>query len=148
MPRPVEPALDPISPSRLSGKARRFLAEPRFAAVSVLNPDGSPLQAVIWYALEDDAIVFNSRVGRHWPTNLTRDPRVSIVVADGYDYVEMRGRVEVDCDPVRGLDVISELTHRYQKDAGAAAAQIAGFAREQRVTFTLRPERVFERLSD
>ena len=48
---------------------------------------------------------------------------------------------------MRGLDVISELTHRYQKDE-AAAAQIAGFAREQRVTFVLRPERVFERLSN
>ncbi len=133
---------------RLSGRARDFLAEPRFATVSVLNPDGSPLQAVIWYKLEDDAIVFNSRLGRHWPNNLMRDQRVSLLVADGYDYVEVRGRVEVDCDEARGLAVISELTHRYQKDPDAAASQIAGFARERRVTFVLRPERIFERLPD
>ena len=114
--------------------------------MSVLNADGSPLQAVIWYVLEGDAIVFNSRVGRHWPTNLQRDPRVSVTVADGYLYVEMRGEVEIDPDPIRGLAVISALTHRYQKNPEAAATQIAGFAREPRVTFQLRPTRIFERL--
>jgi PPOX class probable F420-dependent enzyme len=144
----IDSVVDSTPAARLSTKARQFLTEPRFAAVSVLSPDGSPLQAVIWYELEDDSIIFNSRLGRHWPANLMRDQRVSLMVADGYDYVEMRGRVEVDCDETRGLAVISELTHRYQKDPEAAAAQIAGFAREQRVTFVLRPERIFERLSD
>ncbi len=133
---------------KLSERARRFLAEPRFAIVSSLNPDGSPLQAVIWYELSGDEIVFNSKMGRTWPSNILRDQRVSLLVADAYDYVEMRGTVEVDCDPVRGLDVISALTHRYQKNPEAAARQIEGFAREQRVTFVLRPERVFERLGD
>jgi PPOX class probable F420-dependent enzyme len=144
----TEPLLHSAGHASLSAKARRFLAEPHFASVSVLNSDGSPLQAVIWYQLEDGAIVFNSRLGRHWPNNLMRDPRVSLMVADRYDYVEMRGRVDVDCDPIRGLDVISTLARRYQKNPDAAATQIAGFAREQRVTFVLRPERVFERLSD
>ena len=131
-----------------SEPARQFLDAPRFASVAVLNEDGSPLQAVIWYLRDGDAIVFNSRVGRLWPTNLARDPRVSVIVADGYSYVEMRGRVEIDGDPVRGLRVISELAHRYHKNAAAAARQIEAFAREQRVTFTLRPERIFERLGD
>lgn len=132
----------------LSDRARRFLAAPRFGVVSAINPDGSPLQAVIWYELIDDAIVFNSKMGRTWPANLLRDQRVSILVADAYEYVEMRGTVEIDCDPVRGLDVISALTHRYQKNPAKAARQIEGFAREQRVTFVLRPERIFERLGD
>ena len=131
----------------LSPRARRFLDAPRFAIVATLNPDGGPLQAVVWYLIDGDAIVFNSRRGRHWPTNLERCRRVSIAVADGYDYVEMRGEVEIDEDRVRGLEVISALTHRYQKDEAAAQAQIAGFAKEPRVTFTLRPTRVFERLS-
>ena len=136
----------PASPALLSDKALAFLEEPRFATVSVLNPDGSPLQAVIWYLVEGGAIVFNSRLGRHWPTNLQRDPRVSLTVADGYSYVEMRGEVEIDPDPIRGLAVISALTHRYQKNPEKAAAQIAGFAGEPRITFNLRPTRVFERL--
>jgi PPOX class probable F420-dependent enzyme len=139
-------ARNPDSPPTLSGAARRFLDAPRFASVATLNADGSAVQAVVWYRLDGDAVVFNSRVGRHWPTNLNRDPRVSLIVADGYDYVELRGVVQIDDDPERGLAVISDLTRRYQRDPVKAAAQIAGFARERRVTFTLRPDRVFERL--
>jgi hypothetical protein len=54
--------------------------------------------------------------------------------------------VDIDPDPIHGLAVISALTHRYQKNPEAAATQIAGFAREPRVTFKLRPTRIFERL--
>jgi hypothetical protein len=32
--------------------------------VATLNPDGGPLQAVVWYLIDGDAIVFNSRRGR------------------------------------------------------------------------------------
>ena len=136
----------PISPA-LSAAARRFLELPRFAVVATLNPDGSPLQAVVWYNLAGDVIVFNSRVGRQSPPNLQRDRRVSITVADGYDYVDIRGSVEIDEDPVRGQAVIAELARRYQKNRAAADAQIAAFAKERRVTFELRPTRVFERLN-
>jgi PPOX class probable F420-dependent enzyme len=130
----------------LSAAARRFLESPRFGVLSCLNPDGSPLQAVVWYALEGDSMVFNSRVGRTWPTNLARDRRVSLTVADGYEYVEMRGVVEIDEDPVRGQDVIAGLARRYREDPEHLEAQIAGFAKQSRVTFTLRPARIFERL--
>ena len=53
----------PFSPA-LSARARRFLEAPRFAIVAPLNPDGGPLQAVVWYLIDGDAIVFNSRRGR------------------------------------------------------------------------------------
>ena len=129
----------------LSAAARRFLEAPRFGIVATINPDGSPLQAVVWYLLETDTIVFNSRVGRRWPCNLQRDERVSITVADGYDYVEMRGRVEIDEDPDLGQAVIAQLAHRYRSDRAMAEADIEGFRKQRRVTFRLRPERVFER---
>jgi PPOX class probable F420-dependent enzyme len=142
-------ALDSIAPAcpTFSAAACRFLEAPRFAVVATLNPDGSPLQAVIWYRLEDDTIVFNSRLGRRWPTNIQRDRHVSITVVDGYDYIEMRGEVEIDEDPQLGQAVIAGLTRRYGSNGEAAEAQIAGFARERRVTFRLRPRRIFERLS-
>ena len=142
---PVD-ATAPSSPA-LSAAARRFLEAPRFAIVATLNPDGSPIQAVVWYRLEGDAIVFNSRVGRQWPNNLVRDRRVSIAVAYGYDYVDLRGEVEIDNDPEVGQAVIAGLARRYRTDKGEAEAEIAGFATQQRVTFRLRPSRVFERLS-
>ena len=143
-------ALDSIAPASptLSAAACRFLEAPRFAVVATLNPDGSPVQAVIWYRLEDDTIVFNSRIGRKWPSNLQRDSRASVTVVDGYDYIEMRGEVEIDEDPELGQAVIAGLARRYQPNREAAKTQIAGFARERRVTFRLRPSGIFERLSN
>jgi PPOX class probable F420-dependent enzyme len=131
----------------LSAAVRRFLEPPRFGVISCLNPNGSPLQAVIWYVLEGDVVVFNSRIGRRWPTNIGRDHRVSLAVVDGYEYVEMGGEAEIDEDPIRGQEVIAGLTRRYEADKESADAQIAEFAGQARVTFTLRPTRVFERLS-
>ena len=136
----------PASPT-LSAEGRRFLEPPRFGVISCLNADGSPLQAVIWYVLESDVVVFNSRIGRRWPTNIGRDRRVSLTVADGYEYVEMRGEVEIDENPIRGQEVIAGLARRYETDKDSADAQIAGFGKQSRVTFTLRPTRIFERLS-
>ncbi|HEU6439006.1 MAG TPA: pyridoxamine 5'-phosphate oxidase family protein [Terriglobales bacterium] len=136
----------PVSPA-LSTAARRFLQPARFGVISCLNADGSPLQAVIWYVLEGDVVVFNSRIGRRWPTNIGRDHRVSLTVADGYEYVEMGGELEIDENPLRGQAVIAGLTRRYEADKETADAQIAGFAKQSRVTFTLRPTRIFERLT-
>ena len=136
----------PCSPT-LSASARRFLEAPRFAIVATLNRDGSPHQAVIWYRLDGEVIVFNSCVGRRWPDNLQRDRRMSFIVADAYDYIYLRGEVEIDDDPEVGQAVIADLTRRYEPDEAAADAQIAGFAAQRRVTFRLRPRRVFEHLS-
>jgi len=130
----------------LSADARRFLEAPRFAVVATVNPDGSPLQAVVWFRLEGDAIVFNSRVGRRWPSNLARDRRVSVTVSDGYNYVDLRGEVDIDNDPEVGQAVIADLSRRYRLSKEKAEADIAGFATQRRVTFRLRPSRIFERL--
>jgi PPOX class probable F420-dependent enzyme len=130
----------------LSADARRFLEAPRFAVVATVNPDGSPLQAVVWFRLEGDAIVFNSRVGRRWPSNLARDRRVSVTVSDGYNYVDLRGEVDIDNDPDVGQAVIADLSRRYRLSKEKAEADIAGFATQRRVTFRLRPSRIFERL--
>jgi PPOX class probable F420-dependent enzyme len=142
-PDPNAPAFAP-----LSAAARRFIEEPRFAVIATINPDGSALQAVIWYQVEGDQIVFNSRVGRRWPTNLCRDARVSVTVVDGYNYVDLRGEVQVDENPETGQAVIADLTRRYHKDEEKVATQIAMFSKQKRVTFTLRPRSVFEHLSD
>lgn len=131
------------TPPTLTARGRLFLDAPRYAVVATLNPDGSALQAAVWYQLDGDVIVFNSRVGRRWPANLGRDPRVSFIVVDGEDYIEMRGEVEIDESPVRGQKVIADLARRYEPDQ--IEAHVAGFAGQHRVTFELRPTRIYER---
>ncbi len=138
---------DPVTYPTLSPAARRFLEEPRVGVVATINPDGSVLQAPIWYRLEGDDIVFNSRVGRRWPANLDRDPRVSFVVPRGNDYVAVAGEVQIDPDPERGVRVILELAARYE-GSEAATSDTDQFNTQQRVTFRLRPTKIFESLED
>ena len=87
----------------LDDATRAFLEAPgRFATIATIDPDGSPLQAVVWYRLEPDgSILINSLVGRRWPDNLLRDPRMSLTVEFGYDYVAMRGEAETSTKGTR-----------------------------------------------
>ena len=63
---------------------RTFLGRPGlYATIATIDADGSPRQAVIWYRVDGDEIVINSLVGRRWPANLLRDPRIAVAVHDG-----------------------------------------------------------------
>lgn len=132
----------------LSPAARLFLEAPRFAVVGSVNADGSPHQAVAWYLLEGGKIVVNSAEGRHWPANLRRDHRVSITVAEAYAYVELRGEVEVDDDKDRAQSDIAAMARRYHADDPEHAEQMIEqvFRPQMRVSFRLRPTRVYEHL--
>ena len=133
----------PTSPT-LSADGRRFVDAARYAVVATINADGSALLAAVWYQLRGDIIVLNSRAGRIWPTNLGRDPRISFIVVDGEDYIEIRGEVTIDEDPARGQRVMAELSRLYEPDE-EPAAQAARFAGQHRVTIELRPAHIYER---
>lgn len=128
----------------LSERAREFLRPARFATIATINPDGSPHQAVVWYLLRDDHLVLNSLVGRRWPANLRRDPRLSMVVEDGLDYIAMSGAAEEDPDAGHGQADIAEMARRYETPAEAERLIEQRFAPQRRVSFVLRPTRVHE----
>jgi hypothetical protein len=54
----------------------------------------------VWTHTEGDLVTLNSAEGRDWPANLSRDPRVTLLVADANDqrnFARVQGRlVEVD----------------------------------------------------
>lgn len=119
-----------------SPAVRRFIDDPsRFATIATLGPDGLPRQAVVWYDVSDDAIVINSRVGRRWPTDLQREPRLSLSVFEAYDYVTVRGQAEVTATGPQALADIQSLARRYDSDPGE-------FEGQERITFRIRPEHV------
>ena len=111
----------------------------RFATVATINEDGSPHQAVIWFRFAADEIVINSLEGRVWPTNLRRDPRISLTVEDGYRWVSVRGTVELVDDLDQAHADIAEMARRYHADEpDRAEAMIRDrFNRQHRVSFRL-----------
>jgi PPOX class probable F420-dependent enzyme len=129
--------------TELSTQVRRFLEAPgRFATIATINPDGSPHQTVVWFLLEDDSVVINSLVGRLWPTNLRRDPRISFSVEDGLDYVVLRGTAFETDDGEGAQADIAAMARRYETP-GQAEEMITGrFQPQHRISFRLRPRSV------
>jgi PPOX class probable F420-dependent enzyme len=130
----------------LSDKARAFLSERRFAVLATLNDDGSVQQTVMWYLLEDNTIVMNTKKGRIKDRNLRRDPRISICVQEGYNYITISGTAELNEDPQTGQRDIYRLAVRYNGEATARRQMIEGFSKEQRETIYLPIQHVIEDL--
>jgi len=81
---------------RIEGTAEELLKAKNFCHVSTLRADGSVQCVPVWVDVQDGAAVLNTAEGRAWPTNLERDPRITLTVQNlenPYQYVEIRGRV-------------------------------------------------------
>jgi PPOX class probable F420-dependent enzyme len=120
----------------LSQAIREFLdGDGHFAVVGSVNADGSPHQAVVWYRRYGDGILVNARTERKWAANARRTGQLSAAIASAYDYVIIRGQVEVVDDPtVSGAD-IRALARRYGEDESQ-------FEGQRRVSFLLHADRV------
>ena len=136
----------PISP-----RIRTFLDTTRFAAISTIDPDGAPRQAVVWYTVEGDEIVINSAVGRRWPSNLLRDQRIALAIIDtqdGYRWVGMTGIVEVVTDQPTAQADIAAMARRYHADEPDEAERLVHdrFEQQARISFRIRPASVTDHL--
>jgi PPOX class probable F420-dependent enzyme len=130
---------------------RAFLAEPHYATISTIDPDGAPRQAVIWFTLAGDDLVINSLVGRRWPTNLLRDPRVAIAVTDRHDglrWVGVRGQaIPVRDQPTAQADIAGMARRYHADDPGHAEDLIRDrFATQERISFRIAVAAVHEHL--
>lgn len=115
---------------------RALLDKPNHAVVSTLNEDGSIHSTVVWVSVEDGRLAVNSALGRKWPTNLQRDPTMTLLVydeANPYDYVEVRGAATADLQ--MGPAHIDRLAQKYLGQETYPYHQPG----EQRVTFLLEP---------
>ena len=140
-------------PLPFPAQIRAFLAEPRFATISTIDPDGMPRHAVIWYMLEGDELVINSAIGRRWPSNLVRDPRLAFSVMDvpdGYRWVGLTGRVEAVTDRETTQADIAAMARRYHWDEPAEAERIITerFERQDRISFRFRATSIHDHLDE
>ena len=129
----------------LTAEQRAFLEERHFAVLGTINASGAPHLTIMWYLLDGDEIVFNTKVGRAKQSNLARDPRVSLLVYDdgGYNYMRIDGRVTTITDPEIAHRDIARLAVRYNGEEKAKAA-IARFNSEERISYRLATTRVYD----
>ena len=59
-----------------------MMAQPRTAKLATVRADGRPHVAPIWFALDGDALLFNTWHTTVKAANLKHDPRVCLVVDD------------------------------------------------------------------
>jgi PPOX class probable F420-dependent enzyme len=129
----------------LTPEQRAFLEERHFAVLGTTNASGSPHLTIMWYMLDGDDIVFNTKAGRAKESNLARDSRVSLLVyaEDGYQYMRIDGRVTTITDPQIAHRDIARLAVRYDGEEKAKAA-IARFNSEERISYRLPTTRVYD----
>jgi PPOX class probable F420-dependent enzyme len=129
--------------SELTPAERKFLEEKRFAVVGTTNPDGSPHLAVMWYLVDDDDIVVNSAQGRIKDRNLAADPRMGVLVEDGYRWLRVNGRARIEHDQAIAHADIRRLAARYYEDERKVEEAVRNnFSRQHRITYRLPIHRV------
>jgi PPOX class probable F420-dependent enzyme len=127
----------PDAIAHLSPDIRRYLeTPPRHATLATVGTDGTPHVTVVWYRLEGDTILVNSRIGRRWPTELEADPRCALTIVDARIddelYVAIQATATVVATGPEALEDIRALARRYGSDP-------AKFDGQSRVSFRLRP---------
>src|SRR5215210_5596508 len=76
---------------------RDLFDKPTFASLATLNEDGSPQVTPVWVDFDGTHVLVNTARGRVKDRNLTRNPRVTVMVSDPanpYRYIEVQGRVD------------------------------------------------------
>jgi hypothetical protein len=93
-----------------------FLRAEHTCRVATVGGDGQPHVAPLWFVWDGTALWLNSIVRSQRWTDLSRDPRIAVVVDAGTEFWELRGveisgRVEVVGDVPRGSGPNPEPAH-------------------------------------
>ena len=125
--------------AQIEGPAQQLLEQRNHAVVSTISDDGSIHSTVVWVNVEDGVVAVNSAVGRKWPTNLEKNPRINVTVydqANPFEYVEIRGKAHGTLEDADGH--IDRLAKKYL-DADEYPFRQPG---EQRIKFVVDADRV------
>jgi PPOX class probable F420-dependent enzyme len=133
---------------QIEDETRAFIDTTRYATIATIDADGSIRQAVVWYTVEGNEIVVNSAVGRRWPSNLLRDPRVSLSIAsdDGYHWVSITGTAMPIEDQATAQADIAGMARRYHANEPGRADRLIrdSFTKQQRISFRVRAARIVD----
>jgi PPOX class probable F420-dependent enzyme len=72
-------------------EAQAFLEAGRDLQVASINADGTPHLVTMWYVVHDGEVAFWTYSKSQKIVNLRRDPRLTVLVATGEKYEELKG---------------------------------------------------------
>jgi Pyridoxamine 5'-phosphate oxidase len=81
-----------------------FLLAARTCRIGTSDADGNPHVSALWFVWDSGVLWLNSVVKSQRWTNLMRNPRASVLVDDGHDFLELRG-LEI----IGSVEVIGEV---------------------------------------
>ena len=125
-------------------RIRKLFEDKNFAFLGTIMKDGRPQVSPIWIDIDDNnnIILFNTAQGRIKHKNISRDPRVSLAIADQsnpYDMVTIRGKVIEQISGDTAEEHIDKLAKKYigkDKYPGRSPG-------EKRILLKIKPERIF-----
>ena len=126
-------------------KAQEFLRGKHFAKIGTVNKDGSPHVSAVWYMYEDGRVYVNTTTDRVKYYNVRRDPRVSLLIDDGYPYLILVGKARIakERDPKKDIET---LAIRYTGEEAGKKAARERFWKMDRITLEIVPDKVIEDL--
>jgi PPOX class probable F420-dependent enzyme len=94
----------------LNEAVRYILGGPHLSVLATIDPDGKPQTSVIFVKQDGDSILFSTIKGRRKTINMSRDPRVNLLIhglpadrpsqaGDGPNYAAISGTVQLSDDP-------------------------------------------------
>ena len=129
----------------LSPKAKKFLKGPHFAKLATSMRDGSPQVTPVWYMLDRGKLFVNTAKTRTKYKNISRDPRVCLLIDAGYPYVLVFGsaRVATERDAFKDIET---LAIRYTGEEAGRKRSRDYYWKQDRVTLEIVPEKILESL--
>jgi PPOX class probable F420-dependent enzyme len=133
-----------------AGEQRELIETERVVVVSSLGPRGWPHVMPLWYVPRDGEIWIWTYAKSQKVRNLERDPRATLLIETGVEYVELRGvQIEAEAEIIRDLDRIvnyaKEMTIRYSEGISSVEGDAAAALQAQapkRVAIRFQPKRV------
>ena len=128
-----------------------LLESERVVVVSSIGPRGWPHSMPMWFVLREGGEIRVWTYGKSQKVrNLERDPRATLLVETGTEYVELRGvQIEAEAELIRDPETVFEfgkdLTIRYSEGIDSIEGDAAEAMRAQaakRVAIRFAPKRV------
>lgn len=141
----ADPLTKGLPADRALQAAWQILAGPHLSVLATTNADGSAQMSVIFVKADGDDILFSTIHGRRKTANMTRDPRVTLLLhsltasATDSAYATIHGTVQLTDDPTGAF-------HQVMYDLYMGGATPPPEPGARRLTVRLHPERAYASL--